>query len=133
MQGNDALTRARGLLAEHFGYDSFRPAQEALISALMAGKDVLGIMPTGAGKSMCYQIPAMLLPGVTLVVCPLISLMQDQVRALKAAGIPGAYLNSALSWKQYLLALDNAKKGMYKIIYVAPERVTQPVVLDFAG
>ena len=133
MGENDTLARARGLLSEHFGYDSFRPAQETLIAALMAGKDVLGIMPTGAGKSMCYQIPALMLPGITLVVCPLISLMQDQVRALKAAGIPGAYLNSALSWKQYLLALDNAKKGMYKIIYVAPERLTHPAFLEFAG
>lgn len=132
MQSSDRLDTARELLREHFGYDSFRPAQETLISALMAGKDALGIMPTGAGKSMCYQIPALMLPGITLVVCPLISLMQDQVRALKAAGIRGAYLNSALSYQQYLLALENAKKGVYKIIYVAPERLEHPAFLEFA-
>ena len=117
------LQEARRLLYEHFGYSSFRPAQEALIGALLEGRDVLGIMPTGAGKSMCYQIPALLLPGITLVISPLISLMQDQVRALKAAGIAGAYLNSSLTYRQYLKALDNARRGMYQIIYVAPERL----------
>ncbi len=117
------LQEAGRLLYEHFGYSSFRPAQEALIGALLEGRDVLGIMPTGAGKSMCYQIPALLLPGITLVISPLISLMQDQVRALKAAGIAGAYLNSSLTYRQYLKALDNARRGMYQIIYVAPERL----------
>ncbi len=133
MPETDTLREARRLLYEHFGYSSFRPAQETLISALMDGRDVLGIMPTGAGKSMCYQIPALLLPGITLVVSPLISLMQDQVRALKAAGIRGAYLNSALSYPQYLKALDNARKGMYKVIYVAPERLETELFLQFTG
>jgi ATP-dependent DNA helicase RecQ len=119
-------------MKEHFGYSSFRGAQETLISALLAGRDVLGIMPTGAGKSMCYQLPALMLPGITLVISPLISLMQDQVRALKAAGIPGAYLNSSLSYRQYLKALDNARMGMYKIIYVAPERLDTEEFLRFA-
>ena len=120
---SDSMTEARRLLYDHFGYSSFRSAQETLIGALLSGRDVLGIMPTGAGKSMCYQIPALMLPGITLVVSPLISLMQDQVRALKAAGIRGAYLNSSLTYPQYLKALDNARQGMYKIIYVAPERL----------
>ena len=132
MKGNDHLTEARRLLYEHFGYQTFRPAQETLISALMDGRDVLGIMPTGAGKSMCYQIPALMLPGITLVISPLISLMQDQVRALKAAGIRGAYLNSSLTWKQYLQALENARQGTYKIIYVAPERLESEEFREFA-
>ncbi len=132
MQKNDVLERARELLYQHFGYSSFRLAQSNLISGIMAGQDVLGIMPTGAGKSICYQIPALMLPGITLVVSPLISLMQDQVRALKAAGIAGAYLNSSLTYRQYLKALDNARMGMYKIIYVAPERLETEEFLAFA-
>ena len=131
MPNPEAMTEARRLLYEHFGYASFRTAQETLISALLEGRDALGIMPTGAGKSMCYQIPALMLPGITLVISPLISLMQDQVRALKAAGIRGAYLNSSLSFRQYLKALDNARMGMYKIIYVAPERLETEEFLSF--
>lgn len=127
----EVLTEARRLLYAHFGYTSFHPAQETLISAILDGTDVLGIMPTGAGKSMCYQIPALMLPGITLVISPLISLMQDQVRALKAAGIAGAYLNSSLTYRQYLKALDNARMGMYKIIYVAPERLETEEFLSF--
>lgn len=84
-------------LEKYFGYKSFRPGQEILIDALLKGRDVLGVMPTGAGKSLCYQIPALLLPGITLVISPLISLMQDQVQALEQAGIPAAYINSSLS------------------------------------
>ncbi len=133
MERNEALEGARKLLYEHFGYSSFRGAQETLIAAILAGRDALGIMPTGAGKSICYQIPGLMLPGITLVVSPLISLMQDQVRALKAAGIPGAYLNSSLSYKQYLKALDNARRGMYKIIYVAPERLVTSEFQSFAS
>ena len=117
------LDAARALMFRHFGHKSFRGAQEKLVTALLEGRDALGIMPTGAGKSMCYQIPALMLPGITLVVSPLISLMQDQVRALKAAGIAGAYLNSSLTPGQYAKALNNAARGMYKIIYVAPERL----------
>ena len=132
MQKGDVILQAEELLKEHFGYSSFRSAQASLIEAMMDGKDVLGIMPTGAGKSMCYQIPALMLPGITLVISPLISLMQDQVRALKAAGIAGAYLNSSLSYRQYLKALDNARMGMYKIIYVAPERLETAEFLRFA-
>lgn len=133
MERNEPLERARTLLHEHFGYSSFRGAQETLILSILSGKDALGIMPTGAGKSVCYQIPGLMLPGITLVVSPLISLMQDQVRALKAAGIAGAYLNSSLTYKQYLRALDNARHGMYKIIYVAPERLATGEFQSFAA
>lgn len=111
------------VLRDFFGYDSFRPGQERLVDAVLSGKDAFGIMPTGAGKSLCYQVPALLLPGLSLVVSPLISLMQDQVRALLQAGVPAAYFNSALTEGQYLHALRNAAAGKYKIIYVAPERL----------
>ena len=129
---NESMAQARRLLHQHFGYESFRPAQGTLIEALLKGRDVLGIMPTGAGKSMCYQIPALMLPGITLVISPLISLMQDQVRALKAAGIRGAYLNSSLTPAQYRKALANAAQCMYQIIYVAPERLESEEFIRFA-
>ena len=118
-------------LRQYFGHDSFRPAQETLIDALISGRDVLGVMPTGAGKSVCYQIPAMLLEGITLVVSPLISLMKDQVMQLKQAGIPGAYINSSLTGAQYREALRRAENGRYKIIYVAPERLNTEEFLRF--
>ena len=111
------------VLKQYFGYTSFREGQEYLIDSILEGKDTLGIMPTGAGKSICYQVPAMLLPGITLVVSPLISLMNDQVRSLKEVGIAAAYLNSSLTMGQFYKALENAAKGMYKLIYVAPERL----------
>ena len=111
------------VLKTYFGYDTFRGGQEQVIDALMAGRDALAIMPTGAGKSICYQVPALLLPGITLVISPLVSLMRDQVTALVQMGIPAAFLNSSLTFKQYLLALDRARAGRYKIIYVAPERL----------
>mgnify|MGYP002797999218 CR=1 FL=1 len=110
-------------LKTYYGYDAFRGGQEAVIDALLSGRDALAIMPTGAGKSVCYQIPALLLPGITLVVSPLVSLMRDQVTQLVQMGIPAAFLNSSLTFRQYLLALDRAKAGRYKIIYVAPERL----------
>ena len=110
-------------LKTYYGYDAFRGGQEAVIDALLSGRDALAIMPTGAGKSVCYQIPALLLPGITLVVSPLVSLMRDQVTQLVQMGIPAAFLNSSLTFRQYLLELDRAKAGRYKIIYVAPERL----------
>ncbi|MBQ4048067.1 MAG: DNA helicase RecQ [Clostridia bacterium] len=119
-------------LKTYFGYDSFREGQEELIDALCAGRDVFGIMPTGAGKSLCYQIPAVLLGGITLVVSPLISLMKDQVGALNQAGIRACYLNSSLSYRQYRLALQYAAEGKYRIAYVAPERLLTPEFLAFA-
>ena len=98
----------REALKRYFSYDSFRPGQEEIVSALLAGRDALAIMPTGAGKSLCYQVPALLLPGLTLVISPLISLMQDQVKALNAAGIRAAYINSSLSESQISRALNLA-------------------------
>ena len=96
---------ARGLLKQYFGFDDFREGQKPLIDAVLDGRDVLGIMPTGAGKSLCFQIPALMMPGITLVVSPLISLMKDQVGALNQAGIHAAFLNSSLSMGQYRLSL----------------------------
>ncbi|MBM6869290.1 DNA helicase RecQ [Pseudoflavonifractor phocaeensis] len=120
------------LLRAFFGYDSFRPGQEAVVDALTGGRDVLSIMPTGGGKSLCFQLPALLTPGITLVVSPLISLMKDQVGSLIQAGVPAAYLNSSLTERQYALALDRAWQGRYKLIYVAPERLESPAFLRFA-
>ncbi len=111
------------ILRNYFGYAQFRPGQEGLIDAVLSGRDVFGIMPTGGGKSICYQVPALLLPGVTLVVSPLISLMQDQVRSLKAVGIPAAYINSTLTGPQMQAVYRNLYAGAYKIIYIAPERL----------
>ena len=111
------------VLSRHFGYTQFRGAQEELIDAVLSGRDVLGVMPTGGGKSLCYQIPALLLPGITLVISPLISLMQDQVLTLKSVGVPAAYLNSSLSLEQQSLVLRNLRQGRYKILYAAPERL----------
>ena len=126
------MQRARSVLKEVFGYDAFRPGQESVIAATLAGRDVMAVMPTGAGKSLCYQIPALLLPGVTLVVSPLISLMQDQVGALIQNGVRAAYINSLLTERQISLALSNAAKGVYRIIYVAPERLMTNGFLAFA-
>ena len=106
-----------------FGYDSFRQGQESVINAVLDGRDILAVMPTGAGKSLCYQVPAMLLSGITLVISPLISLMQDQVKALNEAGVDAAFINSSLSEKEMHDTFKNASNGQYKIIYVAPERL----------
>lgn len=115
--------RPEEVLKTYYGYDSFRPGQKDIVDAVLSGRDVLAIMPTGAGKSICYQVPAMCMEGITLVVSPLISLMKDQVSSLVQAGIPAAYLNSSLSSAQFQKALFNLRSGRYKIIYVAPERL----------
>ena len=120
-------------LKRYFGYDFFRPGQAEIVDAILAGRDALAIMPTGAGKSICYQVPALLLPGITLVISPLISLMQDQVKALNAAGIRAAYINSSLSESQISRALNLAAEGSYKIIYVAPERLESGAFRSFAA
>lgn len=119
-------------LKQYFGYDSLRTGQEELINGILAGHDVLGIMPTGAGKSLCYQLPALMLKGITLVISPLISLMSDQVKALNQAGVHAAYINSSLTENQIRIALSYASQGRYKIIYVAAERLNTPRFLDFA-
>lgn len=123
---------AKQILKKYFGYDQFREGQETLIDSILAGRDVLGIMPTGAGKSLCYQIPALMLPGITLVISPLISLMKDQVSNLNQAGILAAYLNSSLTAAQYYKVLKLAREGRYPIIYVAPERLMTEEFLAFA-
>ena len=120
------------VLKRYFGYSAFRSGQEKLVDSLLAGQDVLGIMPTGAGKSLCYQIPAIMMDGITLVISPLISLMKDQVNALVQQGVSAAYLNRSLNEAQYRKALANAVNGKYKIIYVAPERLESGSFLRFA-
>lgn len=122
----------RKILKQYFGYDDFREGQEVLIDSILSGRDTFGIMPTGAGKSLCFQIPALIMEGITLVVSPLISLMKDQVGALNQAGIHAAYLNSSLTTNQYYKALKLAGEGRYPIIYVAPERLLTDSFLDFA-
>lgn len=119
-------------LKHYFGYDSLRKGQSELIEGILQGKDVLGIMPTGAGKSLCYQLPALMLEGTTIVVSPLISLMSDQVKALNQAGVHAAYINSSLTENQIRTALSYAAQGRYKIIYVAPERLNTQRFLEFA-
>ena len=120
------------LLKQYYGHDAFRRGQEPLIDALLSGRDALGVMPTGAGKSVCYQLPALMLPGLTLVISPLISLMADQVAALRASGIDAAYVNSTLSASEYGETLRLAATGVYRIIYVAPERLAAPGFAHFA-
>ena len=126
------MEQARAVLASRFGYDAFRPGQEAVVSALLAGRDVLAVMPTGAGKSVCYQVPAVVMEGMALVVSPLVSLMADQVRAVQEAGIRGAYLNSTLTPGQQAEVLRRAAAGAYDLMYVAPERLADPRFAEFA-
>lgn len=126
------MVAARAALKRYFGYEAFRPGQEGVIEALLSGRDVLAVMPTGAGKSLCYQIPAAVLDGVTLVVSPLVSLMGDQVRALADAGIRAAYLNSTLMPAEQVDVLRRALRGELKIVYIAPERLSDPRFLEFA-
>lgn len=120
------------VLKQYFGHDEFRNGQSEIIDNILAGRDVLGIMPTGAGKSVCYQVPAMLLDGITIVISPLISLMKDQVESLVQSGIPAAYINSSLSFAQYQEVLRRACAGEYKLIYAAPERLVTDGFLAFA-
>ena len=124
LENRETAEKKCEVLRRYFGYTAFRNGQETIVDALLAGRDALCVMPTGAGKSICYQIPALLLPGVTLVISPLISLMQDQVESLTQAGVRAAYLNSTLTPAQYARALRNMAEGAYKIVYVAPERLS---------
>lgn len=120
----------QALLKHYFGHSEFRPGQQALIDALLSGRDVLGVMPTGAGKSICYQIPALMLPGLCVVVSPLISLMKDQVAALGQAGIPAACIHSSLSEEEFAQVFRSAWAGEYKLLYVAPERLLTDAFLS---
>ena len=129
---NDKYHTPEQALKILFGYDSFRAGQKSVIDSILAGRDAFAVMPTGAGKSVCYQIPAVLLPGITLVVSPLISLMQDQVKALNEAGVPAAFINSSLSEKDYNETIRRARQGIYKIIYIAPERLATESFLTLA-
>ena len=120
------------VLREYFGYDTFREGQKYLIESILDNKDVVGIMPTGAGKSLCFQVPALVFGGITLVISPLISLMRDQVQALVQSGIKAAFINSSLTERQIRIVLERARQGAYKIIYVAPERLEQQEFCEFA-
>ena len=127
------MGQLESILQRIFGYTTLREGQRPVMEQLMAGRDVLSVMPTGAGKSLCYQLPALAMPGITLVVSPLISLMKDQVESLIHCGVAAAYLNSSLTERQYALALRYAGEGRYKLIYVAPERLDTPGFLRFAA
>ena len=128
-----AAARALAALKRYFGYDSFRPGQEGLVETIMAGRDVLGVMPTGAGKSVCYQIPAALLPGITIVISPLISLMRDQVDGLNDAGLNAAYINTTQDPDEQGMVLAQAAAGQVKLLYVAPERLETERFRQFAA
>ncbi|MDE5823557.1 MAG: RecQ family ATP-dependent DNA helicase, partial [Lachnospiraceae bacterium] len=123
---------AAEILKTYFGYDSFRNGQEDIVQSILSGEDALAIMPTGAGKSICYQVPSLMLPGITIVVSPLISLMQDQVKALNEVGVHAAFINSSLTETQIAKAMRFAAEGRYKIIYVAPERLESAGFMQFA-
>ena len=125
------MNTPQNLLKKYFGYEKFRPGQLEIIEQILNNKDCLAIMPTGAGKSICYQIPAMILPGITLVISPLISLMKDQVSNLSEIGIPATFLNSTLSELEYSQTMQNISHNIYKIIYVAPERLNSDSFIHF--
>ena len=120
------ITKATEILRDYFGYDSFRTGQENVIGNVLSGEDTLCVMPTGGGKSICYQVPALVMEGTVLVISPLISLMKDQVDALHEAGIAAAYINSSLSSEEYRDTMDRAEQGEYRLLYVAPERLDSP-------
>ena len=124
------MNEAQNILKKYFGYENFRPGQEEIIAHILNHEDVLGIMPTGAGKSVCYQVPAMILDGVTIVISPLISLMKDQVDSLNEIGIPATFINSTLSYNSYEQTIENIIHDVYKIIYVAPERLNSDTFLN---
>ena len=129
----EKIMRKLQLLHEYFGHTSFRDGQQEAVDALLGGKDVLAVMPTGAGKSVCYQLPALMLPGISIVISPLISLMKDQVENLRQSGISAAFINSAMNSDEYQSVMYGARQGQYKLIYVAPERLLTESFLRFAA
>src|SRR5438552_5104781 len=116
------LADARAALTQHFGYPAFRPGQESAVESVLAGRDTLVVLPTGGGKSLCFQVPALMLPKLTVVLSPLISLMKDQVDALAARGLPATFVNSTLTATQISDRLARCVLGEFKLLYVAPER-----------
>lgn len=130
MENEEMVDEKKSLLKRIYGYDSFREGQEEVVDAVLSGRDTLAILPTGAGKSLCYQLPAMMFSGISIVVSPLISLMKDQVNALTQAGVPAAYLNRSLTDRQFDAALKRMALGQYRIVYVAPERLLTPRFLQ---
>lgn len=130
MKGRIIMISKTTVLKQYFGHSTFRSGQERVVDAILGGSDAVCVMPTGAGKSVCYQVPALMLDGITLVISPLISLMKDQVNALTQNGIRAAFLNSSLTFAQYLKVIENIRNGVYKIIYVAPERFAVPEFLN---
>jgi len=127
------LVDARRILRDHFGFTSFRDGQERLVSAALAGRDALGVLPTGGGKSLCYQVPALALPGLTLVLSPLISLMEDQTERARCAAIPAAFITSALSAQERRRVMEGVAAGRVKLLFVAPERLETPGFMDMLG
>ena len=124
---------AKDVLKQYFGFDSFLKGQEEIISGILSGRDVLAIMPTGSGKSICYQLPALMLLGITIIISPLISLMQDQVKALNDAGIHAGYINSSLTEAQISKVYSMTIQGVFKILYIAPERLESAEFAEFAS
>src|SRR5689334_7016927 len=122
MTTTTTIEQARAALKQHFGYAAFRPGQEAAVESVLAGRDTLVVLPTGGGKSLCYQVPALMLPKLTVVISPLISLMKDQVDALTARGLPATFVNSTLTSSQVSDRIARAIRGDVKMLYVAPER-----------
>src|SRR5213075_2114321 len=127
-----AAEAAQAVLRETFGYEAFRPGQQEIIGSVLAGRDCIGVMPTGAGKSLTYQIPARLLGGATLVISPLIALMKDQVDAMRDIGIRATFLNSSLDYEEKRARMDGLRRGEYELLYAAPEGIEASVggVLD---
>src|SRR5512141_1087841 len=123
------LSSPSSILKNTFGYETFRPLQQEVIENILAGRDTLAVMPTGGGKSLCYQIPSLLLDGLTVVVSPLISLMKDQVEQLRAYGVPSLFINSSLSPQEYQENMEYVRNGDVKLLYVAPETLLSPRIL----
>src|SRR5574339_933782 len=124
------MSSPASILKVTFGYDAFRPFQQEVIENVMTRRDTLAVMPTGGGKSLCYQIPSLLLTGLTVVISPLISLMKDQVEQLRAFGVPAVFLNSSLAPQEYQENMESVRRGEVRLLYVAPETLLMPRILS---